>query len=212
MKILLITYLYPGYVSQSRKEVSFAIHYFARKWVHKGIDVKVARIWNYYPKVFKLSKVGKNANKHASKENFEIEGVKITRFPFKKMPLIGYSIKKKHQLAKEIIDEFGYKFKPDIVISHMINSSLFIAYEVSKALKIPLILTIHGSDLRRLKNKSNDYMDIEPYISKIGFRSPTLMTEYNKRINKNRQENDLFLVMSGIDGEQVISFEDLKKN
>lgn len=52
MKILLITTLYPGHINQSRIQASYAVHNFAKEWVKKN-ELKVVRLWPYYPNIFK---------------------------------------------------------------------------------------------------------------------------------------------------------------
>lgn len=204
MKILIVTYLYPGQRNQSRKEVSFAVHDFTREWAKEGHSVEVFRLWNYYPFYLKLNRMVKNAHKFKNYEKFIFDGVQVSRIPLYKIPFLPISPKQK-KLPLNIVKENKSEFKDiEVVISHMINDSLEISEQISSELNIPLILTIHGSDLKKMVGKKREkYLEIEPNIKKIGFRSNKLMTEYIKMFpfldsNKN------FLVNSGVDKNSIV--------
>jgi glycosyltransferase involved in cell wall biosynthesis len=214
MNILLITTLYPGHQNQGRNKVSYAIHYFAQEWVKQGHHIRVIRPWVKYPKIFNFTTKAKMANKYGFNERLSIDCVNVDRITINKIPKINYTqedIKYIYNKAKNIIDD---GFKPDVILCHMINPSLYIGLLLKREFNIPLILTMHATDLINLSKKSDkfkDYNRIRNSIDGLGFRSDKLRREYNKLYNRKGDPTNQFIIHSGIDNKFIINQQDINK-
>lgn len=93
----------------------------------------------------------------------------------------------------------------------MMNPSLYIASLIKKQFKIPLVFSLHQTDINHLQNsqhKRYKFNNILHNIDKIGFRSDMLKEAY---IKLGYCEKDTFLVYSGINKENIISGEKVKE-
>lgn len=201
MKIMLITTLYPGYVGQSRKEISYALHYFVKDWVESGYEVRVIKISPRYPKIFNFS--GKNKI-HSSVENFQLEGVNISRIDINKIPKIDYLNADINQSFEKINRIIKKEYMPDVIVSHMINPNIYIANKIKDEHNIPVILTLHQTDLKNLNNYPKRYKRFTKIINnidKIGFRSDALKRQFDLL---NISYSESFLAPSGIEENVLI--------
>lgn len=207
MKILLLTTLYPGYENQSRKETSYAIHYFVKEWVSQGHDVTVAKIWPQYPWIFNIfSKKAKEANKFNKDAFFELDNVGVNRLVINKIPKIEYRNKDIEILTRKVIDLLSNRSKPDIILCHMFNPSLFVAKKIKIYLDVPLVLAIHKTDIKHLREdrkKLSLFTEHYGSIDYLAFRSNSLKKQFDL-LNLPSKKN--FMAMSGID-EKVICNE-----
>ncbi|KRG15755.1 hypothetical protein ACA30_03995 [Virgibacillus soli] len=211
MKIMLITTLYPGYEGQSRKEMSYALHYFVKDWISLGHEVKVIKIWPKYPSFFNVFDKSKKANTYKNDQKFFLEGVEVYRVGITKFPKLEYfnsDIQKAYKRTLKIVSD---EFQPDIVVCHMFNPSLFIANEIKRKLNVPLVLTMHQTDvshLRNYKNRFNRFTSLMNDIDSIGFRSSTLKGKFEDlKLNYDKT----FVIPSGIEENVIINDSILKK-
>lgn len=212
MKILLITSLYPGYKNQGRNEVPYAIHYFVQEWIKNGDVVRVVRPWSIYPKIVRISKKAKKAQKYGFDECFSLDNICIDRYSIKKIPKIDYrekDIRNTYNKVKSIIEN---EFKPDIILCHMINPSLYIASLLKIEYDIPLFLTIHNGDITSLKKNSNmlKFKKTKHLVDRIGFRSEKLKNQYNSLFPNDRDDEEQSLIYSGINKNFIIEDSILK--
>lgn len=213
MNILLITTLYPAYNEHSRQEISYALHYFARDWVNSGNKVNVIRVWPKYPKLFSVFKKGEKANRYGVEQEFDIDGVHVSRKVINKYPKIDYLQGDIYNVYNNIINNLEDNYLPDVIICHMVNPSLFIASHLKEELDVPIILVMHNSDILQLQNVSgrlNKFKYFEKHISKIGFRSRELYNKFKRLPNMNNKLlEESFIITSGINVNDVISFDKL---
>ncbi|WP_018394784.1 glycosyltransferase family 4 protein [Bacillus sp. 37MA] len=211
MKILLITILYPSYEEHSRKEISYALHYFAKDWVSSGHDVRVMKIYPKYPAIFNLTKKGKKNSRYRKDATFKLEDVEVNRLTINKFPKINYFQKDIRRMCSKILHDINMNNQPDIIVCHMIDPSIYIAKMLKEELNVPLILTIHQSDiflLTNTKKRLESYKEVEPFINRIGFRNRNLMDKYDA-LNLTSKNN--FIIHSGINKDLIISDYKLQK-
>lgn len=206
MKILLITTLYPGYKKQKNNEVTYAVHYFAQEWKRQGHEVKVVRPWVVYPRLLKLMKKTKRAVKYGYNESFYIDNVNIKRCVIGKIPKIDYSKGSIINTYNHIRQIIKTEFRPNIILCHMINPSIYIGSLLKKEFNIPLVLTVHTGDITLLQNKvkKKKFEKIQHQIDRVNFRSEKLKKEYNKIFTKYNYQEEQFVAYSGINKEFVI--------
>jgi glycosyltransferase involved in cell wall biosynthesis len=215
VNILLITSLYPGYIGQSRRNATYALHNFAKEWVKAGHNVLVCRLWVSYPGIFNVFPESRYENKYAYLEKFKVDNVPVYRCPMKKIPRLILSkndISKASELIIDILDKEN--FNPDIILAHMLNPGGLVSFKVKESVNVPLVLGIHHSDLNSVKQKkimrvvweSNNKIDM------YAFRSYSLFKAYERDLrNRYLPEKRYFLALSGIDEKEII-FEHVLKN
>lgn len=181
MNILLITSLYPGYKNQPRKEITWSIHNFIKKWSKIGHNVKVIVPWRYYPKIFSVNKKLEKRNKYSFEETFYLDNVEITRLPMKKIP--------RKPFSKRIIEKTVHRtadllrkneFNPDVIFSHYADPSGIIAAELKKELNTLLIHSLHNSDISFIKRKPQLYKKLLTYCDGIVFVSKRIRENFSK--------------------------------
>ncbi|WP_054860234.1 glycosyltransferase [Gracilibacillus sp. JCM 18860] len=210
MKVLLITTLYPAFPTQSRQQMSYALHDFAKNWVSMENEVQVIKIMPTYPTLFNLFMKSKIADQLNHSKSFTIDKVNVTRVPVRKYPKLNYQSKDIIHSVKHITSILSHN-KPDVIVCHMMNPSLYIASLIKKQFKIPLVFSLHQTDINHLQNsqhKRYKFNNILHNIDKIGFRSDMLKEAY---IKLGYCEKDTFLVYSGINKENIISGEKVKE-
>ena len=131
MNILFITNLYPGKPNHSVKEVSYALHNFAKVWQHNGCNVIVFR--PLLPSVRRI--LNKKTLFDDVPEQHELDGIRIYNIRCLKIRNISFFLSRYHT-----------SFIPDVVVGHM-TSSFVPAKKIAKKLGIPYVLGIHNSDL-----------------------------------------------------------------
>ena len=210
MNILLITTLYPGYEGQSRLEVSYAIHQFVNEWKEEGHNIKVIRLWSKFPFVFNLTNRGKITTKYRNDQNVTIDGVEVNIITVNRLPKVDYFMFHKNKALKKIINSTE-NFRPDIIVCHMMNPSLYISTKLKEKWNVPLILTIHQTDIKQIKSNKrryNEYLALLPFVERLGFRSSALMDQYGQ-LNLPNKNN--FIVNSGINEDLIIDEEMINK-
>ncbi|MDQ0352760.1 glycosyltransferase involved in cell wall biosynthesis [Alkalibacillus filiformis] len=210
MNIMVITTLYPTHKEQQRNEITHALHYFFDDWAKQGHKVQVVRIQPTYPSVFNVLKKSKMANAFKTVSSFKKDNVNVTRVPITKIPKINYgeaSINKSYKIIKNYLDEID---KPDVILCHMINPSLYIAELVKKYIDVPLVVTLHQTDLLYLDSKKKHrsrYDKVLRNIDQLCFRSESIRETYNKIGFIVDQTS---IVSSGIDEDAIIDLNKLK--
>lgn len=204
MKILLITKLYPGYKNQSREEMTYAIHYFAKEWIKQGHEVEVIRVWPKYPTL-----VNKfiTKQKDMSNETFQLEGVKVHRLTINKIPKIDYFKRDINALYNKTDEIIQRGSKPDVVVCHAFNPGLYIGAKLKEKYNVPLVLTMHKTDINNLStipNRRRKFEKLIGSVDNIGFRSKVL---YERFQNLNIRNDEGFVIPSGIDEDLIIEEE-----
>ncbi|WP_263622057.1 glycosyltransferase [Halobacillus litoralis] len=183
------------------------MHQFTKNWVESGVEVTVVRVWPYYYfPINLLTKQIKNKFTKVKSGEFELDGVKVVRLPIGKVPKFYYSSYEIRSFSKKVLEIINNK-KPDVVISHMISPSIYIAHHVSQCVEAPHIHGFHYSDLLELtrsKLRFSLYKRVEKYVEKLAFRSEKLEHQYSKLPLKFRSEQDMVVIPSGINDEDII--------
>ncbi|APC49618.1 hypothetical protein BME96_16090 [Virgibacillus halodenitrificans] len=211
MNILIITSLYPGYEDQPRSEVPYAIHNFAKEWNKKGNNVKVIRLWTYYPSVFGFnSEIVKKSN---SEGHFTIEGVDVYRYPILRIPKYKYVTRKIKTVSNKIFNDITSSYIPDVIVCHILDPAIIIANNIVSKIKIPTVVVLHNSDIDYLKKRRNfkKYNNLKGIINKIGFRSERIKKEYLALFNGDSENKEFFIVQSGINSNDIISKDILRE-
>ncbi|WP_031514121.1 glycosyltransferase [Desulfofalx alkaliphila] len=212
MRILLITTLYPGYVSQSNIQATHAVHNFAKEWVKEN-ELKVIRLWPYYPNIFRCLKKTKTMNKLAYEESFILDNVNIYRVPIPKIPKVRYRNKDIRLVAKKIIKTIINKENPDIIICDMLNPSIYIGELVAKACHSVLLASLHNSDIVYLSKKKNykRFINTDQNVDKIVFRSKKIKENFLKVYDGNKNEKDYYKILFGINKTDIINSNKLER-
>ncbi|WP_216663387.1 glycosyltransferase family 4 protein, partial [Bacillus haikouensis] len=90
------------------------------------------------------------------------------------------------------------------IVSHMINPNIYIANKIKDEHNIPVILTLHQTDLKNLNNYPKRYKRFTKIINnidKIGFRSDALKRQFDLL---NISYSESFLAPSGIEENVLI--------
>lgn len=212
MKLLLITTLYPGYKNQSRLKASYAVHNFAKEW-DKENEVKVIRLWPYYPHILNVFKKIRATNQYAYIEDFILDGVNITRVPIKKIPKINYREKDIMLVSKQIAKIIEDEGIPDVVICDILNPSIYIGEKIATKYNSILIASLHNSDIFYLSKKDNyrQYIKIDKNVHRIVFRSEKIKEDFLKLYDGKKSEKDYCTILFGINKEDIIDKNKLKK-
>lgn len=207
MKILLVTTLYPGFEGQSRKDRSYALHYFAKDWIGLGHEVKVINLWTKYPKVLNFINEVKKANLHEDDHTFYLDEVEVNRIGILRVPKFDYFSRHIDQALKKIMRLINGIYQPDVVVCHMFNPSIYIANYLKRKLNKPLFLTLHQTDLNHLlnhKKRFKNFCSVYDQIDGIGFRSVKLKEKFDS-LDFAYKKN--FVIPSGIEESILINEE-----
>ncbi|KUO49304.1 MAG: hypothetical protein APF76_16000 [Desulfitibacter sp. BRH_c19] len=212
MRILLITTLYPGYVNQSNIQATHAVHNFAKEWVKKN-ELKVIRLWPYYPNIFKCLKKTKIMNQFAYEESFILDNVNIYRVPIPKIPKISYRNKDIRLVSKKIIKTINNEGNPDIIICDMLNPSIYIGELVARACHSVLLASLHNSDIVYLSKNKNykRFINTDQNVDKIVFRSKKIKENFLKLYGGNKNEKDYYKILFGINKTDIINSNKLER-
>lgn len=199
INILLITTLYPKNPKQSNKEISYAVHYFLKEWKLLGHRVEVIAL------DIKHHILDKKVLK-----KFELDQVPVTSITVNKIPKLDFNPRSYCTVANLIKNNLT--FKPDIIVSHMINPSFYIAKQVKENLKgnVPLFLTLHQTDIIYLTDNKKRFKFKESIkaIDGLGFRSENLREKYLKlNVNDNLQKH---IIYSGIEEKFILSEDEIR--
>ena len=207
--IVLITNLYPGFVGQPRREITYAIHKIYKELTDR-FSIKTFRIWNYFPIAFNILDAARLKRAHAFQEEVMIETIPVCRLPIRSFPYLYSCGMEKKKVSKKIISLCDAdKSIPDVVICHMIEPSFEIARNVSMFFNRPLVVVLHNSDLNVLKSKKK----VSEHICEcdgIVFRSDKIkriVSAYLRDEGKQYGAERQYVLYSGIDAGSVISDE-----
>jgi len=192
--------MYPGYPNETKKVASFAFHYIIKELLKLGNEVRVVSLWPDYPKSIRyLFSNYKYFLKYSFPEVFTFEKVKVKREPLAFLPKIGTpenrSILCKNSIMNWLDQE---RFSPEIIISIMINPAKRIAELISKRCNVPLVLSVHSSDLRILnRRKFSSFDQVEAFV----FHSKSIVKKFRDLVGLT--EDKFFINYFGIDSEIV---------
>ena len=188
MNILLITPLYPGYINQSKIDVTYAVHNIAKEWTNKN-EVKVLRLWPYYPNLFKFFKKTRRMNQYKYEEEFTMDDVRIFRIPILKFPKLSYRYKDIEKIATKFIKTIGKASYPDVIICDTLNPSIYIGKIIASKCDSILIASLHNSDIVYLSNNKKMFLRL---------------------YDGNKNEQDYLKILFGINKTDVIKDNKLK--
>jgi glycosyltransferase involved in cell wall biosynthesis len=211
VNILLITPLYPGYINQSKIDVTYAVHNIAKEWTNKN-EVKVLRLWPYYPNLFKFFKKTRRMNQYKYEEEFTMDDVRIFRIPILKFPKLSYRYKDIEKIATKFIKTIGKASYPDVIICDTLNPSIYIGKIIASKCDSILIASLHNTDIVYLSNNKNykKYIKIDENIDKIVFRSEKIKKMFLRLYDGNKNEQDYLKILFGINKTDVIKDNKLK--
>lgn len=205
--IMLLTPVYPG--RDVHKSTTPVVHYFTREWVKWGYNVLVVHYPVNFPRVvyamirpFK-ERIGSRAGSEIRtwplrETEYELEGVKVKRFPLTKIKPHGrYSKREINMAVKKTIDYCESKgFSPDVIISHWVNPSFEIMHHLKDYYHVPTCYVAHdaGHDLKTImKNEAAQYIG---ETDVIGYRSGYIKSCFESSFGCQNKPN--FLCSSGI--------------
>lgn len=212
MRILLITSLYPGYKNQPRKEATWAIHYFANKWVEQGHSVKVVVPWRFHPRVFSFTASSLQRRKYAFEEHFSIQNIEAFRLPMKKIPWVEFPKEVISCAVNRIIEFLDVKaFKPDIIVVQYSNPSGIIATQLKRRLKIPFIMGLHTSDIFYQKKRSKTFEEIIRSCDGVIFRSKKIGDYFTNSPQLSSLIYKRKIIPSGINKDYILERDHILK-
>lgn len=207
IKILVLTPIYPAI--DVHKSTTPVIHYFTREWVKFGHDVLIIHYPVNFPQLVYLllspfkesisSRVGSEIRTWPVKETeYELDGVKVKRFPITKTKPHGRY--PKCQIKKAVKRTIDYcsaiSFVPDVIVSHWVNPSLEIMHHLKAHFQVPTCFVAHdgGQDLKTImKKEANQFIN---EIDVIGYRSGAIRRRFESSFNCGSKKS--FLCSSGI--------------
>ena len=214
MNLLIITTLYPNKTKQTIVDTSYAVHQYAQKWLSMGVEIKVIRVSKKYPKIFNFFDKGKDAFSYEDNETFYLDGVEVLRNCVRKYPKIAYLKKDKIKAAGKIITRLENEYKPDAVLCHLTNASLEIGVQVKKYFDVPLILTLHSTDVVNFKDRGyrlKEYKRLKNEVDLLGFRSDKVKNMYVETLgSQDPLLKRSFIAPSGVDQNEVVSVKDVE--
>ena len=205
--ILLLTPVYPG--PDAHKSTTPVVHYFAREWVKMGYNVMVMHLPANFPNIVYWflkpfsEKVGSKAGSEIRtwplhEQEYEIDDVKIQRFPLSKMK--PHARFPKNQIEKTVINIIDYcerkGFKPEVIISHWANPCFEIMHNLKSYYNIPTCYIAHdgGTDLKGIfKKEAKQYIE---ETDLFGYRSGYIQKCFEEYFGNSSKPN--FLCSSGI--------------
>ncbi len=223
MNILLITNLYPGYEEQPNNEIPHVVHYYARRWLELGHQVRVIRLWpRYCPWAANmLKKNDRMLAQRAFPYDFVLDGVKVSRIPVKKPPIIDYFSRHIREAAEKINEYLQHDggFTPDVILCHALNPQAFIAEIVRASFAVPLVAVLHTVDIKDLLRKRRFVrrcMQLFGETAALGFRSPEIKRNFYRIMTEATGGNDVprhshetsgFVIPSGVEASEVLDHE-----
>lgn len=211
--ILLLTPVYPA--NDVCKSTTPVVHYFTREWVRMGYNVIVIHYPVNFPRFVYLiakpfkeiigTKMGSEIRTWPLQETeYEIEGVKVRRFPLEKFkPHSRYS---NAQIKKGVEQTISFcrerSFMPDVIVCHWTNPTLEIMHELKSYFEVPTCFVSHdiGFDLDNIFNNEAEVFLQEQNL--IGYRSGYIKTCFESKYNCNNIPS--FLCSSGIPCDYIL--------
>ena len=182
------------------------VYYFAQEWEKMGYNVKVIHNYVLFPRIayvffrffhsYLKSKLGFNIPLIYDKKivKYEIDGVKISRIPIKKIIPHGLisrkNIKKQFDLICDVLKEDD--FTPDIVVGHWWNPQLELISMMKDKFNCRTCLVVHDIPLKKLPNS---YLENFKKIDLWAMRSKNIQERFHCMFGKNYKS---FLCLSGV--------------
>lgn len=217
--ILLLTTIYPAPDLNLLNNTNVC-HYFAKEWVKMGYNVKVVFNYPIYSPIFHLmanlmeNKLASNGSAYITTKRiikdfeYEMDGVKIVRFPlYKFMPKIAVekSVVNK-QIEKIISSNKKDSFTPDIIIAHFFYPHLEMVYRLAKEYSAKSCITVHEQSINLNRIYGDKLQILLDSINIWGYRSLPLKRNFE---NKYIIKSPSFQCYSGIPESYLI--KDIKK-
>ena len=212
MNILFISNLYPAYPGQSRTEMTYALHQFAKEWIKTDEKVLSIALWDCYPALFSFfSDFAKKKKEYNTEELFHLDLVPILRMPTFKIPHFPYTQREINRLRKRILINLNdLRYKPDILVVHGLYPAQ-IASSIKSELQIPMITGIHSTDTIRIRKKR--FPEISRRILResdsLAFRSMSLKNQLMQTIPELLADKNSFVAFSGVTQQITISQDQL---
>ena len=190
MKLLFITDLYPEQPRQPRAESNRCLHQLVRE-LKRSIDVAVINLFAY--NILQMPKAPVLHRNH----RFVMDDVAVWNHTILRTPLSTYrSGRLLKQVAKPDVDAVAGELPPGCAFAHA----------VARRIKKPLILGLHGSDIRRAANGDNRPMGAGYHrflsdAAKIACRSPWIEAAVRHRCPQHAAK--VFMASPGIE-ERIV--------
>ena len=209
--ILLITQEYPA--DDLEKEFTPVVHFFAKEWVAQGYNVVTLNLPTNFPAPFywgaklvrrKLeSRLGINIRTYKlTKREYELDGVKVLRYPLRKVKPHGRFPKLEVKKGVDISIGFCEKngFHPDVIIGHWTNPTVDMMLRLKEFYHVPCALVMHddGFDFRAIYKG-----ELDRIFSKIdcwGFRSFPIKRSFEKQFGVQPKS---FMSFSGVPNKYI---------
>ena len=210
--ILVVTQEYSA--DDLEKEFTPVVHFFAKEWAKLGYTVIVLNYPTNFPFFYYLgvkilrrkmeSKLGINIRTYQlSKREYELDGVKVLRFPLRKIIPHGRFSHKEINLGIGKAVDFCEKelFRPDVIIGHWVNPSIEIMLGLKKVFQVPCAIVMHDSGFDFRNIYQNELKIIFEGIDAWGFRSLPIKRNFNSYYGKQERE---FMCFSGVPDEYIL--------
>lgn len=190
--ILLLVPIYPA--DDISNQSAYITHYFAKEWVRAGYNVRVCQYPSNFPSlvygVSKIvgplvdSKILDHVRKYPLNEkHYEIDGVRVSRFPMNKiLPHGKYSDKEIRGAVDNTIawcDQEG--FDPDIIIGHWVNPALDIMCNLKKKWNKPICLVMHDDGFNFESSHKKTWREQLDAVDVIGYRSKAIKESFEMK-------------------------------
>ena len=214
--ILLITQEYPA--DDIEKEFTPVVHYFTKEWVIDGYNVVVLNLPTNFPYVYYYvtrflrrkieSWLGINIRMYTlSERKYELDGVKVFRYPLKKYKPHGRFPKRQifNCINATICFCRENSFQPDIMIGHWTNPAIDVMLGLKHTFHVPYVQVMHdyGFDFKGgLKEiKEEAFRNIDCW----GFRSYPIKRKFESYYGVQKNS---FMCFSGVPDSYI---KELKK-
>lgn len=203
-QILVLTPIYPA--DDIPKGWTPVVHYFTREWVKMGHEVHVINYVANFPKpVYWLSrffekrissKVGYTIRTTTLQDKqYELEGVHVYRIMLKKArPHTRYPHGQIKLAIKKTLEYCESKrIVPSAIISHWVDPSLEIMYELKKHFQVPTCYVAHGAN--HFTKYGSDAEKFWNSVDMVGYRSDYIKKKFE---SESRFIKPSFYCYSGI--------------
>ena len=184
MNILLLTDLYPVDAEHSPREISHALHDFAKQW-SRTENVMVLRPF--------IVPDWQRKNRQIRSGADQLDRVKIWHAPVLKLPKRNW-----FSLAWLYRDLRKSGFQPQVIAAHL-GFNLLFAYRLARRLQVPLISAVHLGDLKYGPVMLGEKLmrRIYHHATGVACRSPIIRQHFSEKFPE--LEDKCFVAYSGID-------------
>ena len=203
MKILTITPIYPS--AYSAPNATPLVHYYTRKWVEQGHEVKVVHVNSVYPKFFYW--LGRHFNNFiSSKLGMAIatqapwpyqdtnEGVEVFHAVVPKFVPHGRYNKKAVAKILAFAGSVVESYAPDVIVGHWANPSLEVLAGLKSKYRIRCGIVLHENAQQLQHYYKEDTQRLLDGVDVIGYRSKTLKEDMEKTLGVRNS----FMAYSGV--------------